>query len=55
MPAAKIIAPIPDALAETLKRSRRERLAQECAKLQKAEEQEATEEFLPSETPWLEY
>jgi hypothetical protein len=34
---------------------RRVRLAQECAKLDKAAEQRAAEELLPSEVPWPEY
>jgi Arc/MetJ-type ribon-helix-helix transcriptional regulator len=46
---------IQDALAEKLRKIRRVRLARECAKLEKAAEQAAAEEFLPSEAPWPEY
>ena len=46
---------IQDAVGEKLQRMRRVRLAQECAKLDKAAEQRAAEEFLPSEVPWPEY
>jgi Arc/MetJ-type ribon-helix-helix transcriptional regulator len=46
---------IQDALLEKRQRIRRVRLAQECAKLDKAVEQEAAEEFLPSEAQWPEY
>lgn len=46
---------IQDALAEKLQRVRRVRLARECAKLEKAAEQAAAEESLPSEAPWPEY
>jgi Arc/MetJ-type ribon-helix-helix transcriptional regulator len=43
---------IQDAIAEKLQRLRRVRLAQECAKLDKAVEQAAADEFMPSETRW---
>lgn len=46
---------IQDAVAEKLQRLRRIRLAQECAKLQRAEEQAASEEFFVSEAGWPEY
>lgn len=46
---------IQDALQEKLERIRRVRLARECAKLDRAEERKAAEEFLPSENPWPEY
>jgi Arc/MetJ-type ribon-helix-helix transcriptional regulator len=46
---------IQDAVGEKLQRMRRVRLAQECAKLDKAAEQRAAEELLPSEVPWPEY
>ena len=46
---------IQDALAEKLQKLRRVRLAQECAKLDRAAEQGAAEEFPPSEMPWPEY
>ena len=46
---------IQDALAEKLQRLRRVRLAQECAKLDKAVEQAAADEFMPSEARWPEY
>jgi Arc/MetJ-type ribon-helix-helix transcriptional regulator len=46
---------IQDALGEKLRRIRRVRLAQECAKLDKAAEQSAAEDYLPSEAQWPEY
>jgi Arc/MetJ-type ribon-helix-helix transcriptional regulator len=46
---------IQDALADKLQRLRRVRLARECAKLDRAEEQGAAEEFLPGEAEWPEY
>lgn len=46
---------IQDAIGEKLRRIRRVRLAQECAKLDKAAEQSAAEEYLPSEAQWPEY
>lgn len=46
---------IQDAVAEKLLRLRRVRLAQECAKLLRAEEQAAAEEFYVSEAEWPEY
>lgn len=46
---------IQDALGEKLQRLHRVRLAQECAKLDKAAERAAAEEFFPSEAEWPEY
>ena len=46
---------IQDALTEKLQKLRRVRLAQECAKLDRAAEQAAAEVFLPGEVPWPEY
>jgi hypothetical protein len=46
---------IQDALAEKLQRLRRVRLARECAKLERAAERAAAEEFLPSEAQWPDY
>lgn len=46
---------IQDAVAEKLRRLRRVRLAEECAKLQRPLEQAVAEEFFRSETEWPEY
>jgi Arc/MetJ-type ribon-helix-helix transcriptional regulator len=46
---------IQDAVSEKLQRLRRVRLAQECAKLQPAEEKAAAEEFFQGEAEWPEY
>jgi Arc/MetJ-type ribon-helix-helix transcriptional regulator len=46
---------IQDALADKLQRLRRVRLARECAKLDRAAERGAAEEFLPGEAAWPEY
>lgn len=46
---------IQDAVAEKLRRMRRTRLAQECAKLQRPAEQAAAEEFFHGEAEWPEY
>lgn len=46
---------IQEALADKLQRLRRARLAQKCAKLDRAVEQGAAQEFLPRETQWPEY
>jgi len=46
---------IQDALGEKLVRIRRVRLAQECARLDKAAEQSDAEEYFPSEAQWPEY
>jgi Arc/MetJ-type ribon-helix-helix transcriptional regulator len=46
---------IQDAVAEKLRRMRRTRLAQECAKLQRPAEQAAAEEFFRGEAEWPEY
>jgi Arc/MetJ-type ribon-helix-helix transcriptional regulator len=43
------------AVAEKLRRVQRARLAQECAKLQPAEEQAAADEVWEGETEWSEY
>lgn len=46
---------IQDAVGEKLRRLRRVRLARECAKLQRQDEQAGAEEFLTSEAEWPEY
>jgi Arc/MetJ-type ribon-helix-helix transcriptional regulator len=46
---------IQDAVAEKLQRLRRTRLAQECAKLDRAAEQTAAEELFEGEAEWPEY
>ena len=46
---------IQDAIAEKLQRLRRVRLAEECMKLQRTEEQAAAEELFLGETEWPEY
>ena len=46
---------IQDAIGEKLQRIQRLRLAQECAKLDKAAERAAAEEYLTSEVRWPEY
>ena len=46
---------IQDAVTEKLQRLRRVRLAQECAKLQRAAEQAAAEEVFRGEAEWPEY
>jgi Arc/MetJ-type ribon-helix-helix transcriptional regulator len=46
---------IQDALADKLQRLRRTRLARECAKLDRAAERDAAEEFLAGESRWPEY
>ncbi len=46
---------IQDALADKLERLRRVRLARECAKLDRAAERGAAEEFLAGEPQWPEY
>lgn len=43
------------ALDEKLQKMQRLRLARECAKLDKAAERAAAEEFLPSEAEWPAY
>jgi Arc/MetJ-type ribon-helix-helix transcriptional regulator len=46
---------IQDAIAEKLQRLRRVRLAEECMKLQRSEEQAAAEEVFLGEIEWPEY
>lgn len=46
---------IQDAVSEKLRRLRRVRLAQECAKLQPLSERAAAEEFFQGEAEWPEY
>jgi len=46
---------IQDALGEKLRRIRHVRLAEECAKLDKAAEQSAAEASFSGEAPWPEY
>lgn len=46
---------IQTAVAEKLRKIRRTRLAEECAKLDPDDERAAAEEWMTSEAPWPEY